>query len=49
MACEKSIDFPIIFYRKSQEQALWKVNLKNNKYDEYIKNVFDYFDLYKFI
>ncbi len=33
----------------SQDQALWHINNGENKNDEQLKNVFDHFDLYKYI
>ena len=47
MVYEKSIEFPVI--KGSQDEALWHLNVTMNKNDEQLKNVFDYFDLYKYI
>lgn len=47
MVNEKSIEFPMI--RGSQDDALWHVNVLENKNDEQLKNVFDYFKLYDYI
>lgn len=40
-------EFP--FIEGSQDGALWHSNVLDNKNDEQLKNVFDYFDLYHFI
>ncbi len=47
MVNEKSIEFPLI--KGSQDDALWHTNVTENKNDEQLKNVFDYFKLYDFI
>jgi len=47
MVYEKSIEFPLI--QGSQDDALWHTNVAENKNDEQLKNVFDYFKLYDYI
>jgi len=47
MVNEKSIEFPLI--KDSQDDALWHLNVRKNQNDEQLKNVFDYFNLYKYI
>ncbi len=47
MVNEKSIEFPSI--QGSQDDALWHINVSENKNDEQLKNVFDYFELYDYI
>lgn len=47
MVNQKSKKF--ISINKAQETNLWKNNVLNNKNDEQIKNIFDYYNLYKYI
>lgn len=47
MVNEKSTEFYPI--PGSQEEALWHVNVLENRNDEQLKNVFDYFELYDYI
>jgi hypothetical protein len=47
MVYDESIDFPLI--KNSQDNALWHINVAENKNDEQLKNVFDHFELYKYI
>lgn len=47
MVNEKSTEFPTI--SGSQDEALWHINIDENKNDEQLKNVFDYFKLYAYI
>ena len=47
MVYEKSIEFPLI--KGSQNDALWHTNVTENKNDEQLKNVFDYYELYSYI
>ena len=47
MVNANSIEFPII--KGSQDDALWHINVTENKNDEQLKNVFDYFNLYDYI
>lgn len=47
MVNEKSTEFPTI--QGSQDDALWHVNVNEYKNDEQIRNVFNYFKLFKYI
>lgn len=47
MVNKQSIEFPLI--QGSQDDALWHTNVTENKNDEQLKNVFDYFKLYDYI
>jgi hypothetical protein len=47
MVNEESVEFTLI--KGSQDEALWHSNVTNNKNDEQLKNVFDYFKLYEYI
>ena len=47
MINKQSIEFPMI--SGSQDEALWHINVRENKNDEQLKNVFDYFKLYDYI
>ena len=44
---DKSVEFPII--PGSQKNALWHENVTNTKNDEQFKNIFDRYDLYKYL
>jgi len=44
MAGLRSVTFPLIFARGSQDKTLWQVNARAN--DAHLKAVFDHFDLY---
>ena len=45
MVKEKVIKFPVII--NSQKTALWHINVRQNKNDEQLKKVFDYYNLYQ--
>ncbi|MBK2267565.1 glycosyltransferase family A protein [Francisella philomiragia] len=44
---DRFIEFPSIL--STNDDALWHENIGNNKNDEQLKNVFDYFNLYNYI
>ncbi|SRR6056297_3331810 len=44
---KKIMDFPIIYYRKTQKHALWQNDTVSGTKDKYYKNTFDYFGLYE--
>ncbi len=44
---ENCIEYPLI--DGSQEEALWKINNGENQNDRQLKEVFDFFDLYRYI
>ena len=46
MVKDESTEFLEVTIKESQKNALWKANTRENKNDEQIKKVFDYFDLY---
>ena len=49
MVKEKPASFPIVYYRSSQQSALWKTNINLHMNDINLKRTFDYFSLYKLL